>query len=272
MTTDARERDMHPDLEWLARNVGEWPTKPMRDSHSIGWNGLNRDGQEPDFIRRAYSLSDEYTKAQWLQARKELGLDDGMKRGKTEAETLALNGWKVGDILQGDEGNGPDRILITAIGEDLFTCKWDYKCTGEYHRESGSTTLSCREWRKVGHRAGLGNPDNTCIPEEEEAWQAKERQLIGSPRTAESFLHQAAELMAERGKQYDQPGGERSMGKAVAALNAITGRDLTEAEGWLLMSLVKRVRQHSGAGYHQDSAEDAVAYAALEAEALESAG
>lgn len=92
---------------------------------------------------------------------------------------------------------------------------------------------------------------------------------VGGKRTAENFLMQAADLMAERGKQYDQPGGERSMGKAVAALNAVTGRDLTEAEGWLLMSLVKRVRQHSGAGYHQDSAEDAVAYAALEAEALE---
>jgi hypothetical protein len=112
--------------------------------------------------------------------------------------------------------------------------------------------------------------DNTTTPEEEEEWKAMEKkQRIGGKRTAENFLHEAANLMADRGKQYDQPGGERSMGKAVAALNAITGRDLTEGEGWLLMSLVKRVRQHSGAGYHQDSAEDAVAYAALEAESLE---
>lgn len=125
------------------------------------------------------------------------------------------------------------------------------------------------QWQAARKQLGLDQPPVT--PEEDEAWRAKERELIGGPRKAESFLHQAAELMAERGKQYEQPGGERSMGKAVAALNAITGRDLTEAEGWLLMSLVKRVRQHSGAGYHQDSAEDAVAYAALEAEALESA-
>ena len=88
-------------------------------------------------------------------------------------------------------------------------------------------------------------------------------------RTAEQFLSQASDLMVERGKQYDQPSGERSMGKTIAAFNAITGRELTEAEGWLLMSLVKRVRQFSNKGYHQDSAEDAVAYAALEAEALE---
>lgn len=73
-----------------------------------------------------------------------------MKRGKTERETLELNGWGIGDILEGDEGHGPDRIIITAIGEEKFLCKWDYKCKGEYSRgESGSTTLSCREWKKV---------------------------------------------------------------------------------------------------------------------------
>lgn len=105
---------------------------------------------------------------------------------------------------------------------------------------------------------------DSLMTEEEAELTAREHR-----RTAESFLNDAASIMAERGKQYDQPGGERSMGKAVAALNAITGRDLTEAEGWLLLSLVKRVRQFGGAGYHQDSAEDAVAYAALEAEALE---
>jgi hypothetical protein len=93
--------------------------------------------------------------------------------------------------------------------------------------------------------------------------------MNAAPRSAGQFLHQAAELMAERGKEYDKPNGERSTGKAVHAFNAITGRDLTEAEGWLFMSLVKRVRQYSSPKYHKDSAEDGVAYAALEAEALE---
>lgn len=110
---------------------------------------------------------------------------------------------------------------------------------------------------------------STETPEEKEEMDRIGAGQMAKRRTAPDFLRQAAELMAERGKQYDQPQGERSMGRAVAALNAITGRDLTEAEGWLLMSLVKRVRQFSGAGYHQDSAEDAVAYAALEAESLE---
>ncbi len=72
-----------------------------------------------------------------------------MIRGSTEKETLILNGCGIDDILEGDEGHGPSRIKITAIGEERFLCKWDYKCNGIYDRESGSTTLVCREWVKV---------------------------------------------------------------------------------------------------------------------------
>lgn len=86
--------------------------------------------------------------------------------------------------------------------------------------------------------------------------------------TAPGFLHRAAAIMDERGKTYDQAGGERSMGKTVAAFNAITGRDLTEAEGWLLMETLKNVRQWQRPAFHQDSADDGVAYSALKAEAL----
>jgi hypothetical protein len=75
-----------------------------------------------------------------------------MLRGNTEAETLRLNGWGIGDILEGDEGYGPSRIVITAIGEETFLCRWDYKCTGVFGDESGNTTLSCRDWKKVSSR------------------------------------------------------------------------------------------------------------------------
>lgn len=61
------------------------------------------------------------------------------------------------------------------------------------------------------------------------------------------------------------------MGKTVTAFNAITGRDLSEAEGWLLMLILKQVRQWQTPNYHKDSAEDAVSYSALLAEALERA-
>ena len=85
--------------------------------------------------------------------------------------------------------------------------------------------------------------------------------------TATDYLHRAANIMDERGKQYDKPEGERSMGKCVAAFNIVTGQNLTEAEGWLLLQILKDVRQWQRPGFHQDSADDCIAYAALKAEA-----
>jgi hypothetical protein len=85
---------------------------------------------------------------------------------------------------------------------------------------------------------------------------------------AHEFLGKAQALMLERGKQYDKPEGERSMVTTVSAFNTITGQSLTEAEGWLLLQILKDVRQWQNPAYHADSAEDCVAYAALKAEAL----
>lgn len=94
------------------------------------------------------------------------------------------------------------------------------------------------------------------------------QQPIQNEPVAATLLRRAAEIMEERGRQYDKPDGERSMGKCVAAFNLITGQSLSEAEGWLLMQLLKDVRQWQRPGYHADSAEDCIAYAALKAEAL----
>jgi len=86
---------------------------------------------------------------------------------------------------------------------------------------------------------------------------------------ATDFLSKALTLLEERGKDYDQPQGERSMGKTVQAFNAITGHTLKESEGWLLLQLLKDVRQWGNPdSYHADSAEDCISYAALKAEAL----
>lgn len=83
------------------------------------------------------------------------------------------------------------------------------------------------------------------------------------------FLQAAIDVQAERGATYDKPTGERSMGATVTAFNAITGRDLSEAEGWLLLQTLKDVRQwQNPSKYHHDSALDGVAYSALKAEAL----
>lgn len=87
------------------------------------------------------------------------------------------------------------------------------------------------------------------------------------PITAPGLLRRASEIMEERGKQYDKPEGERSMGAAVAAFNIIAGRDLQESEGWLLMQILKDVRDRQRKEPHTDSLDDCVAYSALKAEA-----
>lgn len=86
------------------------------------------------------------------------------------------------------------------------------------------------------------------------------------PKAAE-LLGRAARHMHDRASTYDQPDGERSMAKAVAAFNAITSRNLRESEGWLFMVLLKAVRAETRADPHQDSLEDLIAYGALYAEA-----
>lgn len=88
------------------------------------------------------------------------------------------------------------------------------------------------------------------------------------PITAPQLLRKAVEVMEARAAEYDKPDGERSVQAVVTALNAILGRNaLTEAEGYLFMTLLKSVRLFSADKYHADSGLDGVAYAALTAEA-----
>lgn len=82
------------------------------------------------------------------------------------------------------------------------------------------------------------------------------------------FLQSAMDVQKQRGEQYDKPSGERSMGATVRAFNAITGHALEESDGWMLLGLLKLVRQSQNPEkYHHDSALDFVAYASLYAEA-----
>jgi hypothetical protein len=85
--------------------------------------------------------------------------------------------------------------------------------------------------------------------------------------TAQQLLNKANTLMEQRGKQYDANEGERSMLATVTAFNAITRRNLTESEGFLLLAVLKMVRDNQRKQPHQDSIEDLVAYASLYGEA-----
>lgn len=90
---------------------------------------------------------------------------------------------------------------------------------------------------------------------------------FGDLPTAPALLDKARKHMEDRAHTYDKPEGERSMAKTVEAFNVITDRDLTESEGWLLMQILKDVRDRARAAPHVDSLEDGIAYAALKAEA-----
>lgn len=86
---------------------------------------------------------------------------------------------------------------------------------------------------------------------------------------ATTILEKAAQHMRDRATTYDKPEGERSMGKTVAAFNAITGRDLTTSEGWLMLAVLKQVRAFQNPAVpHVDSLEDGPAYLALMAEEM----
>lgn len=86
--------------------------------------------------------------------------------------------------------------------------------------------------------------------------------------SAEGLLEDGLKVLSERGKQYDPAGKtERSMEKIVAAFKIITGKELTEAEGWMFMAILKQVRSFQRPGFHADSAQDFVCYSALYGEA-----
>ena len=80
--------------------------------------------------------------------------------------------------------------------------------------------------------------------------------------TASDFLGAALNHLGDRASTYDNPTGERSMGRTVEAFNAITGHKLTEEQGYLFMVLLKAVRSQQGK-YKSDSYEDGAAYFAL---------
>jgi hypothetical protein len=86
-------------------------------------------------------------------------------------------------------------------------------------------------------------------------------------QTAPDLMRAGIAIMEERAREYGAPQGERSVPAIVTAFNAITGHDLTEAQGWLFMQLLKNVRMFAAPGFHRDSAVDGINYCALMAEA-----
>ena len=150
-----------------------------------------------------------------------------------------------------------DTQFYTATCED---------CRDQFVTEDRSAKVcsSCRlKWGAINNRGALMDNPVPTTPKPKSNLPTR-----GATVSAQEFLGDARKEMDDRASTYDRAGGERSMGSTITAFNAITNRDLTESEGWLIMQLLKDVRQFSRDAYHEDSAVDCVAYAALKAEAL----
>ena len=125
---------------------------------------------------------------------------------------------------------------------------------GEWFRVVGSYFLKWEQddWAYVDYASVYGlSADYVDI-------QLKEEPTM----TASDFLGAALNHLGDRASTYDNPTGERSMGRTVEAFNAVTGNKLTEEQGWLFMCLLKQVRSQQGK-YKSDNYEDLTAYASL---------
>lgn len=161
------------------------------------------------------------------------------------------------------------RRITGADGKPRFVCRF---CSKSYHSNAFAATCchtSEIRYSSIPSEHALeeavtleANPAPQPIPDTPEP-----EMRAMPPVQAPELLGRAAAHMHERGKTYDKPEGERSMGKCIAAFNAITGRDLRESEGWLLMQVLKLVRSETRSEPHTDSLEDNIAYSALYAEA-----
>lgn len=102
-------------------------------------------------------------------------------------------------------------------------------------------------------------------PQEELGKAGKQR---AQRALASGVLRRAAQHIEDRAAARDQEGGERSMARCVAAFNAITGHQLSERDGWLLMVVLKASRACTTPTGIPDDYEDMAAYAALAGECV----
>ncbi len=114
-------------------------------------------------------------------------------------------------------------------------------------------------------------PVSMVSEQEQELQEVIKLDIVPEPERAHTFLEEGAKQMAARAQLRDQPKGERSMANIVKTFNALAGKDLTEAEGWEFMILLKMVRGRQGK-YNRDDYVDGAAYFGLLGECESGAG
>jgi len=169
--------------------------------------------------------------------------------------------------------------------------EWLYRDNDYYTDENGCCTMHISEVNGVGipRYTGEVNPNNAhkskaagkigarLVPEEEKSIckmaedafkkaEAREFDKERSKVTAASILEAGLGHMQDRAVTYDNPQGERSMGKTVDMFNVLYGLEITEEQGWAFMTILKLVRTSQGE-FKLDNFEDMAAYAGLMGEA-----
>jgi hypothetical protein len=114
-----------------------------------------------------------------------------------------------------------------------------------------------------GVNAPLGYPASE-VPDI--ATQAFLRELNREPKpkreSAHGFLEEASTAMKQRAALRDAEDGERTAAQIAKVFNAITGHDLSEADAWMFLIVLKIVRSRNGK-YNRDDFVDLAAYAGL---------
>lgn len=85
---------------------------------------------------------------------------------------------------------------------------------------------------------------------------------------AVDILIAAADAISNRADQRDCQNGERSMGRAAATFNALTGHALSERDGWVFMAILKLSRAQEGRHIIDDYM-DGAAYITLAGESID---
>ena len=242
-----------------------------KEWYFFGRNGWEKSIHSQDFYSRLKPITKEPVMKEYLNK-----LTDGTYK------LVVLS-----DVIDGHNGliEIPEGADIYAISknwkENIFFAKsggdtletFNTINKNDWHQESTLTLENLENnysilWQRHTHPEELPFIDDEPLQSLNDQYAEIEK-VRQSHRTASEIADSALKHIRERAETYDQPTGERSAAKTAKAFNAITGKDITESEVWLLLQLLKDVRQWSREDYHQDSAEDCIAYAALKAESLE---
>jgi hypothetical protein len=127
----------------------------------------------------------------------------------------------------------------------------------------GDNPLERRISAENPHPAFNKYPLNTTIAASGPTYPAQEdKVVIPQVEPAASFLKEAMAQMQARAELRDTPEGERTAKQIAKVFNAITGNEITEADAWIFLIVLKLVRSMSGK-YCKDDYVDLAAYASL---------